>query len=73
MKRCHVVKPSIFCQIKFTEWTRFDEAQNNKDAITLAAFYTEDVVLVTDTGAGLISFALYSKKACSLINPLTVV
>jgi hypothetical protein len=33
MKRCHGVKPAIFCRIKFTEWTRFDEAQNNKDAI----------------------------------------
>jgi bifunctional non-homologous end joining protein LigD len=24
MKRCHLVKPVLVCQVKFTEWTRDD-------------------------------------------------
>jgi hypothetical protein len=32
---------------------RFDEACNDNDAAAIAAFFTEDAVLVTETGIGL--------------------
>ena len=28
MKRCHWVKPSMVCQVKFTEWTRDDRLRH---------------------------------------------
>ena len=43
--------PQLRQQLIDEKYKKWDEAQNNNDAAALAAFFTEDAVLVTDRGS----------------------
>ena len=49
MKQKDTVDPQIIEQLNVLS-KKFDDAFNNNDAVALAACFTEDAVLVTDTG-----------------------
>ena len=50
-QRTNTPDPQLRQQLIDEKYKKWDEAQNNNDAAALAAFFTEDAVLVTDRGS----------------------